>query len=107
MRRGEVWWVTFDPSVGEETQKTRPAIIVSNDLSNKFLGRLQVVPLTRKVEKLYPGEAYVTLNSTQVKAMADQITTVSKKRVGNLVGHMSKSDMQEIERALRVQLDLK
>ena len=86
MRRGEVWWVNFDPSLGEETQKTRPAVIISNDLSNKFLGRLQVVPLTSKVEKLYPGEAYVTLNDNQHKAMADQITTVSKKRFSNMVG---------------------
>ena len=107
MRRGEVWWVNFDPSLGEETQKTRPAVIISNDLSNKFLGRLQVVPLTSKVEKLYPGEAYVTLNDNQHKAMADQITTVSKKRFSNRAGQVTKSDMQAIERAIRVQLDLK
>ena len=56
MKRKEVWWVNFDPSIGGEIQKQRPAVIVSNDLSNKHLNRVQVVPLTSKVQKIYPGE---------------------------------------------------
>jgi len=52
MQRGEVWWVNFDPSLGGEIQKTRPAVIVSNDGSNKVLNRLQVVPLTSRVGRV-------------------------------------------------------
>jgi mRNA interferase MazF len=59
MKRGEVWWIRFDPSLGGEVKKTRPAIILSNDLSNKYLNRVQVVPLTSNMGKLYPSEAYV------------------------------------------------
>ncbi|WP_162235605.1 type II toxin-antitoxin system PemK/MazF family toxin, partial [Pseudomonas tremae] len=57
MLRGEVWWVEFDPSVGSEIKKTRPAVIVSNDSANRHLARVVVVPLTSSTERTYPGEA--------------------------------------------------
>jgi len=59
MNRGEVWWVNFDPSAGGEIQKKRPAVIISNDASNRFLNRVQHIPLTGKIDRLYPSEAYV------------------------------------------------
>ena len=93
MLRGEVWRVNFDPSVGGEIRKQRPAIILSNDAANKYLSRLQVVQLTSNVGRLYPSEALVTLHGQQSKAMADQLTTVSKTRLINLIGRVSARDM--------------
>jgi len=106
MRRGEIWWVNFDPSIGSEIQKQRPAVVVSNDISNKYVNRVQVVPITSKVEKLYPSEAYVTVGGRQGKAMADQLATVSKERLIRLMDHVTAIQMMEIEKAIRIQLAL-
>ncbi len=106
MKRGEVWWVNFDSTIGGEIQKERPAIILSNDASNKHLNRVQVVPVTSNVDRLYPSEAYVTLNGKQNKALADQLTTVSKLRLSNIEGKLSNADIKKVEQAVRVQLGL-
>ena len=106
MKRGEVWWVNFDPSVGGEIKKKRPAIIVSNNAANKHLNRLQVVPLTSHTGRVYPSEAVVTVKGKASKAMTDQLTTVSKLRLINHAGKVSHADMQRVEQAIKVQLAL-
>ncbi len=105
-QRGEVWLVAFDPSIGGEIQKTRPAAVLSIDIANTALNRVQVVPISSQVERLYPAEAYVTLNGERRKAMADQIATVSKRRLQRRLGTLSRDDLEAVMRVVRLQLGL-
>ena len=106
MKRGEVWWVSFDPAVGSEIRKTRPAVIVSNDAANRHMARVQVIPLSSNVDRIYPSETVVTLAGQKNKAMADQIMAADKLRLKELLGKLSQADMRAIEGVIKVQLGM-
>ena len=106
MRRGEVWWVEFDPAVGGEIRKTRPAVIVSNDAANRNLSRVVVVPVTSNTGRQYPGEAVVTVDGQSSKAMVDQIMAADKSRLKSQLDALSKADMLALEDAIKVHLAL-
>jgi mRNA interferase MazF len=106
LKRGDVYWLAFDPSIGGEIQKTRPAVIVSNDAANQALNRTLVVPLSSQTARVYPGEALVQLNGEPRKAMADQLTTASKQRFRSRLGQISSQDMERIENAILLQLGM-
>ena len=106
MRRGEGWWVEFDPAVGSEIRKTRPAVIVSNDAANRNLSRVVVVPVTSNTGRQYPGEAVVMVGGQSSKAMADQIMAADKARLKSQLGTLSKADLLAVEDAIKVHLAL-
>jgi len=106
MRRGDVYWVNFDPAVGGEIRKRRPAALVSNDAAISAQNRVQVVPLTTNATRVHSWEALVYVNGAASKAVADQIRTVAKQRVGDYVDTLTGPDMLLIEQAIRVQLGL-
>lgn len=105
-KRGDVWWIVFDPAQGTEIQKQRPAVVLSNDISNRYLDRFQVVPLTSNTSRVYASECIVHVKQQAGKAMADQIRTVSRVRFGTKISTLSTKDVAAVESVVRLQLGL-
>lgn len=108
-RRGEVYWVALDPTVGSEIAKTRPAVIISNDIGNQHADRVIVAPISSGgTGKVYPFEVRLTAGEAGLskvsKILLDQIRTIDKARLGSKIGVMTPERMKEVDRAIRVSL---
>ncbi|MBI3974482.1 MAG: type II toxin-antitoxin system PemK/MazF family toxin [Chloroflexi bacterium] len=107
MRRGDIVLVDFSGGVGGEIQKTRPAIVVTDDRYLARENRLQVVPLTSNLRRLYVTEARVVVNGRASKAMANQLRTVALQRVKATLGRAPPLEMRFVEAAIATQLALR
>jgi mRNA interferase MazF len=105
-RRGDVYWVTLDPTVGSEIKKTRPAVIVSNNSCNTFGARVVVLPLTSHVDSLYPGEALVVVNGKPARVLGDQIRSLDKSRLQSRIDTLSQDELAAVDEAIRITLAL-
>lgn len=111
MRRGEIFFAALDPARGSETQKTRPVVVVSNDVANRAAAVVTVVPLTSNVERVYPFEVLLAASATGLakdsKAMAQQVRTLDKARLNaRAAGLVRADDMRKLDGALRLHLAL-
>ncbi|MCS6842946.1 MAG: type II toxin-antitoxin system PemK/MazF family toxin [Caldilineales bacterium] len=110
-RRGEIYWVKLDPTIGSEIAKTRPALIISNDIGNQFSDRVIVAPISASsTDKVYPFEVLLSAGEgglpRESKVLLDQIRTVDKRRLGEKLGVLSPERMQEVNRAIRLSLNV-
>ncbi len=105
-RRGDVFWVNLDPTIGTEVKKTRPAVILSNDAQNRAGQRVLAVPVTSKVRRVYSFEAQITLGNKKSKAMLDQVRSLDQSRLRGFIKRVTPDEMKALERALRVGFDL-
>ena len=109
--RGDIWVANLDPTVGKEIQKTRPVVVVSNNVANEFLGTVTVVPVTsQKLSKIYPFEAIIPDGTPGLakasKAKADQIRTIDKSRLSQKLASLDAETIAEIDKAIKTHLDL-
>ena len=111
IKRGDICWIKLDPIEGSEIGKTRPAVIISNDINNELADTVTILPITSKVGKMYPFEVFIPAGIANLekdsKAKANQIRTVDKKRIKGAIGTTPASILKEIERAVKIHLDLK
>jgi len=106
IRKGDVWWVDFEPAKGGEIKKSRPAVVVSNNLANRSLNRCQVIPLSRNVSDVRASEVKVLFNGMPQKACIDQIRTVSKLRIDNKQGKLSAEDFERLRQQMKIYFEL-
>lgn len=115
MQRGEVWQVDLDPAKGNEANKRRPAVIVSNDRANGTATRLgrgtvTIVPVTSNVDSVYPFQALLSQATSGLavdsKAQAEQVRTVATQRLLRRLGTVSAEELETIDGALRLHLAL-
>ena len=107
VQRGDIWWIDFEPAQGSEVHKVRPAVVLSNDVACRVQDRVQVVPVTSNVARIYTWEAAINVSGRKCKAMADQIKTVAKGRIKGKIGAASANEMSDIEAAVCIQLGLR
>lgn len=106
INRGYIYWVTLDPTIGSEIKKTRPAMVISNDTQNKVSSRIVVITITSNTTNIFPFETKIKIDNKEAKALTDQIRTVDKIRVGNFIARLSRAEIIEIEKALKITLSL-
>ena len=111
MKRGDVYRVRLDPTEGREIRKTRPAVVVSNNIACRFDSVIQIVPITRLPEReLRPYESSISSDSSGLskpsRAVANQIRTVGRHRLDKRVGRLASDELRHLDRAVTIQLGL-
>ncbi len=101
-RRGDIYWVNLDPTIGSEIKKTRPGLIVSNDIANETARIIMIAPLTSKVKTVYPFEVEISLKGTVSKIMVNQCRAVDKIRLTDLIDSLEDEKMKQVEEAIKI-----
>jgi mRNA interferase MazF len=108
--RGEIYLVCLDPTIGSEINKTRPALIISNDINNQAAQTITVIPITSSTGKVYPFETLLSSQESGLpkssKAKCNQIRTIDKKRLVKSIGKVSIEKLKEVEGSLFIHLGI-
>ncbi len=102
LQRGEVYWVSLDSTVGLETKKKRPCLIVSNDILNEMSNVIIVAPITSQVKKLFSCEVKCTVAKRMAKIMLHQCIAIDKSRIREKMDHLDFDVMEQIDEAIKI-----
>ena len=102
IRRGDKILVSLNPTIGSEQGKTRPAIVVQNDIGNKYSPTTIVVPLTSNIRNVYPTDVLIN----ESKADCSQIRTIDKMRILKKLGKVKEEEIDLIDKALKISLSI-
>ncbi len=110
-KRGEIYLVNFDPTIGAEIRKTRPALILQNDIANRHSPITVVAAITSQFEEpLYPTEVIVAMPegglSVDSVVLLNQIRSIDKRRLVRRLGAVRPDTMEQVDRALQISLGL-
>jgi len=111
VRRGEIWVVNLDPTIGHEIKKVRPAVIIQNDVGNKYSPITIIAPLTsQNIERIYPIDVLLTPENSGIekfsKVLLNQIRAVDKKRLITKIGIVDEETIEKIDEAIRISLNV-
>jgi len=106
MRRGEVWWVNFDPSQGMEIQKYRPGVILTVNALNKARGTVVVVPLSSSAKPRPPLVVALPSAGGNSVAVCDQLCVADKRRFGKKIADLSNADLATLAESVKIVLGL-
>lgn len=104
IERGDMYYILCEKTEGSEQKGKRPAVVVSNDTGNAYAPIIEVVFLTTNTKRWLPTHVEIKSSSARSKALCEQVTTVDKKRVSDYVGKVTKREMEEIEKAIKISL---
>ena len=110
-KRGEIYLVNFDPTIGAEIKKTRPALILQNDIGNKYSPVTIVAAITSAIDnKQYPTEVLIKSSESGIKIdsliLLNQIRTIDKKRLIKRIGKVDQGVLRKVNQALQISLGL-
>ncbi len=110
IKRGDIWLVNLDPTVGHEVNKVRPSVIIQNDLGNKYGTMTIIAPVSSKVERIYPIDVLIEEKlpglPNSSKIMLNQIRAIDKRRLIRRVGQLDGDVMENVNDRLKISLAL-
>lgn len=111
IKRGQIWLVNLDPTIGHEINKSRPAVIIQNDIGNKYSPITIIAPITsQKIKTIYPIDALIPKQDSGLnvdsKAILNQIRAIDKKRLIKKIGNVNELALEQINEAIKISLGL-